>query len=112
MKSRRGFTLIELLVVIAIISVLASILLVTFDTLREKARIVIAVADIHQLENAIHNYYSDTGRFPVTCNRSCTVLTDPFANSLGVQGWAGPYIHLWSTTTPWKGHLNFYNDVH
>jgi hypothetical protein len=29
-----------------------------------------------------------------------------------VQGWGGPYIYLWSTTTPWKGHLNFYNGVH
>lgn len=59
-KNRKGFTLIELLVVIAIIGILASIVLVSLNSAREKARDVRRVSDIRQIALALEMYYDDT----------------------------------------------------
>jgi type II secretion system protein G len=62
----QGFTLIELLVVIAIIGILASMTLVVIAKVRERGRIAEAQREIHALVNAIEEYRSDTGAYPVS----------------------------------------------
>jgi prepilin-type N-terminal cleavage/methylation domain-containing protein len=60
-----GFTLIELLVVIAIIGLLASILLVSLNSVRNKASIVKFKADLIQLQTAITLYKeNNNGAWP------------------------------------------------
>src|SRR3989344_2611985 len=54
-----GFTLIELLVVVAIISILASVILASLNTAREKARDAQRVANVNQIVNAIALYEFD-----------------------------------------------------
>ncbi|MBU2579535.1 prepilin-type N-terminal cleavage/methylation domain-containing protein [Patescibacteria group bacterium] len=58
-KNQKGFTLIELLVVIAIIGVLSTIVLVSLNTAREKARDVRRVSDMRQVALALEMYYDD-----------------------------------------------------
>ena len=57
--NKRGFTLIELLVVVAIIGLLASIVLVSVGTARNKAKDVAIKADLSNLR-AAGELYSDT----------------------------------------------------
>lgn len=58
-KGEKGFTLIELLVVIAIIGVLATIVLVSLNTAREKARDTRRISDMRQVALALEMYYDD-----------------------------------------------------
>lgn len=62
----RGFTLIELLVVIAIIGILSSVVLVSLNTARMKARDTRRIADLNQIRLALELYYDDKGYYPPT----------------------------------------------
>jgi prepilin-type N-terminal cleavage/methylation domain-containing protein len=63
---RRGFTLIELLVVIAIIGVLASIVLVSLNTARARARDSERRQDVRQTQLALELYYDTYGTYPLS----------------------------------------------
>ncbi|PJE59619.1 MAG: hypothetical protein COU85_02640 [Candidatus Portnoybacteria bacterium CG10_big_fil_rev_8_21_14_0_10_44_7] len=63
MKKNRGFTLIELLVVIAIIGLLASIVLVSLNSARTRARDAKAQSDLRQIATAMELYYDSNSAY-------------------------------------------------
>lgn len=65
-SSQTGFTLIELLVVIAIIGLLASVVLVSVNKGRIKARDARRAADLSQITKALELYNSDHGSYPIS----------------------------------------------
>lgn len=104
---KRGFSLIELLVVIAIIGILATVVIVTVNTAREKALIVKAKGEIKQIRNAIEALGIDTNQWPNHQNDYCTNTTgtnevwDLNSEDAGITKndsspayprWAGPYM--------------------
>lgn len=72
----KGFTLIELLVVIAIIGVLASIVLASLNSARQKSRDARRITDVKQIQLALELYFDGTGanQYPVatTGATNCT----------------------------------------
>jgi len=70
-KNNRGFTLIELLVVIAIIGLLSSIVLVSLNSARMKARDARKIADFKNIQTALYMFYDQFGRMPNNYNSCC-----------------------------------------
>ena len=64
-RKNRGFTLIELLVVIAIIGILASVVLASLNSARQKSRDARRVSDIKQLQLALELYFDANRSYAV-----------------------------------------------
>lgn len=60
----KGFTLIELLIVISIIGVLATLLLVNFVGVRQRARDGQRKSNLSQIQSALELYRADVGSYP------------------------------------------------
>jgi prepilin-type N-terminal cleavage/methylation domain-containing protein len=62
---KRKFTLIELLIVMAIIGILASLLLPSLKSTRERSRRAVCKSNLRQVYTAAFMYHDDSGFFPV-----------------------------------------------
>jgi prepilin-type N-terminal cleavage/methylation domain-containing protein len=97
-----GFTLIELLVVISIIGLLASIMLVSLNGARAKARDVKRLADKRQVITALNLFYNDNNRWPVSAssgaNWNCLAPSSETC-------WRGSYSGLDSVVTDLKPYM-------
>ena len=71
LSKNKGFTLIELLVVIAIIGLLASIVLVTINRARVKARDARRLSDMRTILTALELYYDEYGHYPSNTDDDC-----------------------------------------
>jgi general secretion pathway protein G len=135
-KQKQAFTLIELLVVISILGLLASLILVSFNSTREKAKRTVALSNQRQLQKAMELYYNDMGFYPPDVNRGwdpgiskplpynadlgnncatnsadCPVCSNcPSDWVAQVQArWHGPYTASWPNTAPWGGKYDYNN---
>lgn len=64
LRKNKGFTLIELLVVIAIIGILASIVLASLNSARQKSRDAKRMADLQQIKLALELYFDANNTYP------------------------------------------------
>lgn len=64
-QKHKGFTLIELLVVMAIIATLLSIVAPRYFNSLEKAKEAVLRQDLGIMRNAIDQFYSDFGKYPM-----------------------------------------------
>ncbi|MBI3075051.1 MAG: type II secretion system protein [Parcubacteria group bacterium] len=72
--SKSGFTLIELLVVIAIISILASVVLASLNTARQKSRDAKRISDVNQIRIALELYFDDNNGYPLALDNTTLVV--------------------------------------
>jgi general secretion pathway protein G len=85
-RSTRGLTLIELLIVLAVIGILASIGLVLYANVTDRARTARAVADIANVSSEILTFEATNERLPINLAEiGRAALLDP---------WGRPYEYL------------------
>lgn len=75
-RTRSGFTLIELLTVIAIIAILMGLLLPALNAAKNAAKKATAKNDLTQLVNAVKQFYTDYGVYPIDPSKAGQAGTD------------------------------------
>jgi len=116
-QKSKGFTIVELLIVIVVIAILATLVIVTFTGIQQKARDSKRQTDIDALDSHLEAFYANNGYYPtitdlVTAgapNTSWlntnmagfdpTALTDPKGSIItGSAPAAGTYVYSYVTT--------------
>jgi prepilin-type N-terminal cleavage/methylation domain-containing protein len=64
LKKQQGFTIVELLIVIVVIGILATLVIVTFTGIQQKARNTKRQTDINALDSHIEAFYAQNGYYP------------------------------------------------
>ena len=96
MKTKNnGFTLIELLVVIAIIGLLATIVMVSLNTARAKARDARRISDVRQLQLALQMSYDSTLSYPAALSG----LVPTYINAVPIDPGTGNYRYCVTATS-------------
>lgn len=124
MLHRKGFSLIEILIVISIIGVLSTMVMVSLNYARAKAREARALHDIDTIFSAIKMLENDTGEWPghqlveeITTGGS-NEIWDLRSGAAGIAdtdgaylGWTGPYL-VNIPTDPWGNDYFWDSDYH
>lgn len=84
-KNTSGFSIVELLIVIVIIGILASITLVTYDGVTDRARDAQTISAVNQWAKGLQMYKAKNGTFPNV--RSC--LGDNYKYGIDQQAGSG-----------------------
>ena len=118
-KYTKGFTLIELLVVIAIIGILASVVLASLSTARNKGADAAAKGAMSSLRSQAELYYGDHGNsygpsIGSACNTAASVFASTTAIMANITGnaYAAPSCvntsNTWAASAQLKGNTSTY----
>jgi prepilin-type N-terminal cleavage/methylation domain-containing protein len=67
-KKTSGFTIIELLIVIIIIGILATLVIVTRNGIRQKGRDTERKTDVDTIQSQLEAYFAQNGKYPTLAN--------------------------------------------
>ena len=68
LKNKKGFTIVELLIVIVVIGILATLVIVTFTGIQQKARNSQRQTDINAVASHVEAFYAQHGFYPTAAD--------------------------------------------
>lgn len=108
----KGFTIVELLIVIVVIGILATLVIVTFTGIQQKARDSKRKTDINALDSHVEAYYASNGYYPTLADLQSpaflsanlkgfdpNALTDPKGGAIAATAGASNYGYTASSST-------------
>jgi prepilin-type N-terminal cleavage/methylation domain-containing protein len=91
LKNRsKGFTIVELLIVIVVIAILATLVIVTFTGIQQKARDSQRQTDINAVDSHLEAYYAQNGYYPTLANLQDTTWLGTNMKGLDPQALVSP----------------------
>jgi len=91
LKNRsKGFTIVELLIVIVVIAILATLVIVTFTGIQQKARDSQRQTDINALDSHVEAFYAQNGAYPTTAQLNSTTWRAKYMKGLDPQTIVSP----------------------
>lgn len=110
-QKSKGFTIVELLIVIVVIAILATLVIVTFTGIQQRARDSKRQTDVNALDAHLEAYYADNGYYPTVTDLQSSswvstnmkgfdqsALTDPKGGTItGNAPAAGTYAYSYVT---------------
>jgi len=108
----KGFTIVELLIVIVVIAILATLVIVTFTGIQQKARDSKRQTDVNALDSHLEAYYANNGYYPTVIDLQSSsflstymkgldpnALTDPKGSSItGSAPASGTYVYSYQAS--------------
>ncbi|HMQ97211.1 MAG TPA: prepilin-type N-terminal cleavage/methylation domain-containing protein [Candidatus Nanoperiomorbaceae bacterium] len=98
-KTKTGFTIVELLIVIVVVAILATISVVAYNGIQQRARDITRTQAIAQIQKALEVYLVEYGRYPAHIG----VGTNKPAGFSGT--WGDGFSHSVDTAGNWMKNL-------
>ncbi|MFO0882086.1 MAG: type II secretion system protein [Candidatus Saccharimonadales bacterium] len=89
-KKQSGFTIVELLIVIVVIGILATLVIVTFSGVQQKARDTKRETDVKALASQLEVYYANNGSYPAIAQLQDNTWVQANLKGLDVAGLVAP----------------------
>jgi prepilin-type N-terminal cleavage/methylation domain-containing protein len=91
LKNRsKGFTIVELLIVIVVIAILATLVIVTFTGIQQKARDSQRQTDINAVDSHLEAYYAEHGNYPTAAQMNDATWVSTNMKGLDAAALVGP----------------------
>jgi prepilin-type N-terminal cleavage/methylation domain-containing protein len=94
-RKQSGFTIVELLIVIVVIGILATLVIVTFTGIQQRARNTKRQTDINAIQSHVEAYYADNGMYPTLANLNSAAFVSTNLKGLDPAAMQDP---SWSTS--------------
>jgi prepilin-type N-terminal cleavage/methylation domain-containing protein len=86
----KGFTIVELLIVIVVIGILATLVIVTFRGIQQKARDSQRQTDVTAISNAVEEFYAKYNYFPTLADLQDSTFVSTYMKGLKADALVSP----------------------
>lgn len=89
-KLQKGFTIVELLIVIVVIGILATLVIVTFTGIQQKARNSQRQTDINAIDSHVEAFYAQYGYYPTLADLQDATFISTYLKGLDPEALKDP----------------------
>lgn len=90
LKNKKGFTIVELLIVIVVIGILATLVIVTFTGIQQKARNSERQTDINAVDSHVEAFHAQYGAYPTSAQLGNTAWRVKYMKGLDAEALVSP----------------------